>query len=82
MLAARRQKFGEVTVNDDVMKQRQQKFGMVNVNDDMMKQRQQKFGVVEKTKPTFYTRQNRKRNGGHLNFPKRRRFYDCLLSTD
>ena len=76
VLAARRLRFGSVdnTVNEDVLKQRRLKFGNGTVSEDVRMKRQQKFGVVERTNTSSYTRQNRKRNGGFVNYPKRRRY--------
>ena len=69
-------RFGSVdnTVSEDVLKQRRLKFGNGTVSEDVRMKRQQKFGIVERTNTSFHTRQNRKRNGSFVNYPKRRRY--------
>ena len=64
----------DITVSEDVLKQRRLKFGNGTVSEDVRMKRQQRFGVVERTNTSSYTRQNRKRNGGFVNYPKRRRY--------
>ena len=76
VLKQRRLKFGSVNenVSDDVLAARRLKFGNGTVNEDVRMKRQQKFGIVERTNTSFHTRQNRKRNGSFVNYPKRRRY--------
>ena len=76
VLKQRRLKFGgmEENVSDDVLAARRLKFGNGTVSEDVRMKRQQKFGIVERTNTSFHTRQNRKRNGSFVNYPKRRRY--------